>query len=148
MSTVTVEQQIHASPEAVWQIVTDVERWAEIISGIDKVEKREGEAFGVGFKWRETRTMMGKEATEDMWVDALVDGQSQVVSAASHGARCRSEISLPPQGGGTLLRYTFTGTPETFGAKVMCGLMGWMMKDATKKALAQDLVDIGKAAEA
>lgn len=64
------------------------------------------------------------------------------------GARYRSEISLTPQGGGKLLRYTFTGTPETFGAKVMWGLMGWMMKDATKKALAQDLVDIGKAAEA
>ena len=42
---------------------------------------------------------------------------------------------------------TFSGQPLTTGAKIMSALLGWMGASATRKALVQDLADIGAVAE-
>jgi carbon monoxide dehydrogenase subunit G len=65
---VSVSPDLFASPAKVWKVMTDVDHWESTISGIDKVEvlvDAEGPPM-VGLKWRETRTMYGKSASETM----------------------------------------------------------------------------------
>jgi len=47
---------------------TDLEGSAERLSGVNEAEILERPEFGLGTRWRETRTMFGKEATEEMVV--------------------------------------------------------------------------------
>lgn len=74
MTVITVERDIAAPPERVWDIVTDLELTTEVISAITAPERTDaGRGFGVGTAWRETRVMFGREATEAMAVFAVAE---------------------------------------------------------------------------
>lgn len=149
MPEITVTQPSTAPAEKVWDIMTAVDRWTEVVGGISEVEKLAGEEFGPGFKWRETREMMGKEATEEMWVTEVdLESHSYVVEAESHGMKYRSVVSVSPAPSGSELKMVFAGDPQTTGAKIMAKTMGKLFEGASRKALQQDLVDIAAAAEA
>ena len=66
---VEVQTLINAPRDRVWKIISDIDKSVDVISGIEKIEVLENPDAGlVGFKWRETRTMFGKQATEVMWI--------------------------------------------------------------------------------
>ncbi len=139
---------IRASKEAVWNAITDIENAPNRITGIQKVEILEKPAGGlVGLKWRETRTMFGKVATEVMWITEAVSNSYYQTRAESHGAIYTSRLSVQEQQGTALLSMEFSGKARTFGAKVMTGLLGWMFRGATQKAIQKDLDDIKKSIE-
>lgn len=141
---------IDASPKKVWSIISDIENSADTISGIDKVEVLEpakGPSI-TGLKWKETRTMFGKEATEVMWITDAKAPEHYDTRAESHGSVYTTRLSLEPAGKGATLTMSFEGVPQTFGAKVVWVLTGWMAKGAVRKAFQADLDDIKKAAEA
>ncbi len=62
------EQQVAAPPEKVFAMMSDFANAPQRISGISKVEMLTDGAVGVGTKFKETRVMLGKEATETMEV--------------------------------------------------------------------------------
>jgi carbon monoxide dehydrogenase subunit G len=139
---------IEGSPKAVWNVVTDIENAAETIQAIEKIEILEKpKAKLVGLKWRETRTMFGKTATEVMWITGAAEASHYETRAESHGSIYKTRVSLHGHEGGTRLRMEFEGEPVTFGAKLMWGLTGFMFKGATRKALQKDLEDIKKKVE-
>lgn len=145
----SVSTDIEAPAETVWNIIADIEHAHETIEGIDRLEVLEP-ATGpsiIGLKWRETRTMFGKQATEVMWITDAEDASFYETRAESHGAIYKSRLELEPNGNGTRLTMSFEATPETFGAKVMWVLTGWMAKGAMRKTLHKDLADIKTAAE-
>ncbi len=143
-----VQTAINAPRAAVWNVITDIENAADTISGIEKIEILEKPATGlVGLKWRETRTLFGKTATEVMWITAAEENSFYDTRAESHGAVYTTRISLAEQGGTTSIKMRFVGKPQTMVAKIMSLLMGWMFRGATQKALVQDLDDIRKAVE-
>lgn len=146
---VSSQVDINASAKTVWNVVTDIENSANTISAIQKVEILEKpKAKLVGLKWRETRTMFGKTATEVMWITGAAEASHYETRAESHGSIYTTRITLQPHEGGTRLQMDFEGKPVTFGAKLMWGLMGFMFKGATRKALQKDLDDIKKKIEA
>ena len=145
---VECEVAVSAKNEAVWAAITDHERWTEIISGIEKVEVLEKPEDGlVGFKWRETRTMFGKTATEEMWITEAVENSYYKTRAESHGCVYESTISVREEGEGCVLKMQFSGAPQGCLAKVLMVPMGFLFKRATIKALQQDLEDIKAAVE-
>ena len=145
---VEAQTTINAPKAAVWNIITDWENAADRISGIEKIEILEKPENGlVGLKWRETRTMFGKTAVETMWITDEVEGQSYQTRAESHGSIYISHLGITGEDGNCTLTMGFDGTPVTFVSKLMLGLMGWMFKSATLKAIQQDLDDIKAAAE-
>lgn len=143
-----VEKLINASPEAVWKVITDIDNAPNNISGIETVEilERQDSAF-VGLKWRETRIMFGKEATEVMWITDARENTSYSTRAESHGSTYITHFELQPEGAQTRLVMTFDGQAQTFGAKLMSAIMGIFFKGATIKALEKDLSDIKAAVE-
>jgi hypothetical protein len=140
---------INAPKERVWEVITDIHNSAENISGIEKIEilKEPADSL-VGLKWRETRTLFGKQATEIMWITDMEEHNYYQTRAESHGSIYISRLAVADQNDGSVLTFSFDGQPQTFGAKFMAFVMGWMFKGATKKALMKDLEDIKTAVEA
>ena len=139
---------IQAPKETVWEKITNIENSQNTISGIEDIEILEKPDQGIiGLKWRETRIMFGKTATEVMWITDAVENEYYTTRAESHGAIYETELRLTEQADKTLLEMSFEGRPQTFMAKLFSFLMGFMFKGATKKALQKDLEDIKTAAE-
>ena len=145
---ITTEVHVDAPKQAVWQAITDIEHAADRISGIEKIEVLDKPDAGfVGLKWRETRKMFGKAATETMWITDAVDNDYYEVEAQSHGSVYKSRVSVSEKDGGTDLRMDFGATPTNLTARILSATMGFMFKGATEKALHQDLEDIKTAVE-
>lgn len=147
MKPMTVSRRIDASPERVWDVLTDLERAAEVIRAIQSVEIHAGTGFGVGTRWTETRTMMGRTATETMAVTEVDPGRSYVVEADSGSTHYRSAFHLDPDNGGTSLTMTFEGQPSGLGGRILAATLGRLFSRPTRNALAADLEDIAVASE-
>ena len=147
MNPLTVSRHIDASPDRVWAVLTDLEHAPEVIRAVESVEVHTGTGFDVGTRWTETRTMMGRTASETMEVTAVDPGRSYVVEADSGGTHFRSEFRLAPEADGTTVTMTFRGQPSGLGGKVLAATLGRLFAGPTRKALAADLDDIARASE-
>ena len=149
MAQITVSHDIAADPAAVWSIVVDIDNWVDTIEAIETIERLDdSEGFGLGTKWRETRIMFGKSATEVMEVTEFEEGVRYATFAESHGSKYHSEIRVDPTDSGSRLTMGFRGEPQSTLAKIADATIGRLFMGATRKALAKDLADIGAAAEA
>lgn len=145
---IKVTREIAAPPDRVWQLLTDLDGAPQVVSGIEAIERLDGGGdFRVGTKWRETRTMFGRQATEEMEVTALAGGRSYTVEADGHGAHYTSTVTVEPAAAGSRVVMTFAGEPQGTVAKIMAATIGRLFAGATRKALKQDLDDIARAAE-
>lgn len=147
MYGLTITESVAAPPERVFELATDLAGAAERIAGIDSVELLTDGPFGVGTRWRETRIMMGKSATEEMGITAFEPGRSYTAEAESCGCHYTSVLTCEPDGEGTRLTLTFDGQPLTLTSKLMAPI-GWLMKGQVRKMLAADLANLRRAAEA
>ncbi len=148
-------QSVQAPPDRVFAVVADIPNAAGRIRAIEGIEVlAEAPAapgnlgpVGRGFRWRETRTMFGKKATEDMTITEWDPPRRYAVEARSHGCHYRSAVIVEPDGpGACTLTMTFDATPETAAAKVMMKVFFFMRKQI-EKALRTDLQDIKAHAE-
>ncbi len=147
---VAVSVDIDAPTQPVWDVISDIENCMDTISAINAleiIEPAKGPSI-MGLKWKETRTMFGKEASETMWITDLDEGRFYEARAESHGSVYLSRMTVEPKGDGSRLTMSFNGQPQTFGAKVMWALTGFMAKGAMRKACLQDLEEIKKKVEA
>ena len=139
---------INADRARVFEVFCDLENAAANIGAITKLEVLAGPAqLNLGTRWRETRTMFGQEATEEMWVTEYEEGASYVAEAESRGTRYRSEYRFISEGSGTRVDMTFEGRPVSLGAR-LAGVIGVLFVGTAKKALHQDLVDLKRVCEA
>lgn len=146
---IEMERTTTAAPADVWAVMTDIEGSADRISGITEVERLDdGDGFGVGTRWRETRVLFGKEASEEMEVTAVDEGHRYTVEAHNRGTHYVSDMIVEPAGTGSVLRMTFGAKQASKFSKLMARTVGKAFEGATRKALKQDLDDIAAAAEA
>lgn len=148
--------QMHAShsssatPERVWSVLTDLEGSPGRISGILSVERLDdGSEFGVGTKWKETRVMFGREASEVMEVTSVEPGSSYTVESDGKGAKYVSTMAVAPSAeGGSTVSMSFGGEPTGLVSRILSATLGKLAAGATRKMIEQDLKDIAAAAEA
>ena len=130
---------IQADITSVFQTFSDLDNIDNVVNSITALEVLTPPAqMQVGTKWKETRTVFGKEATETMWVTELVANSHYVVEAESHGTHYKSTYTFIEEEGGTRVHMSFEGTPLTFASRIM-SCIGVFFKGATKKLLMQDL---------
>lgn len=145
---VSASIEINVSKEKLWEVVTDYSKWKSFITSILDVEVLEEAVDSFkGFKWKETRMMFGKEATEVMWVTDFEVNSYYKTRAESHGSVYESTVEIKENGATCILTQGFEGFPQKIMGKIMMGLMGSMMNKSTEKALYKDLEDIKKYAE-
>lgn len=139
----SVSVEIGRPNQEVWNAIVDFENCSSYIKSILKVEILEKPAGTlVGFKWKETRVMFGKEATETMWITDYKEHQFYQTRAESHGSVYISRLSTKSIGDSTAVTMSFQGLPQTTVGKVMTFCLGFLMKGTMKKALLKDLNDI------
>ena len=142
-----VTKRVAAPVERVFAIASDFAGAAETIGGITRVEMLTDGPVGVGSRFRETRRMHGREATEEMEVTELVPNERYALGCESHGCLYRTVFRFTPKDGGTEVDMVFEATPQTLMAKIMSILTRPALK-MIGKVVEQDLEDIKSAAEA
>lgn len=153
MADLSVSELIAAPTPRVYALATDLARAAEHIDGIDKIELLSEGPFGPGTKWRETRTMMGKSATEVLEITAAAapespaDAGSYTAECESCGAHYWSTFTFTPEGEGTRVTMSWRWKTVSLMARLMSPLSVLMM-GSVKKMIAQDLADLKRVAEA
>jgi carbon monoxide dehydrogenase subunit G len=142
-------QHIHATPDKVWAVISDIPGSAATLSGIDAVQMLSDGPYGEGTRWKETRTMMGRSETVEMWVAQVDPPRSTTVKALQGGADYTSRFSLAERDGGTDLTLTFAAdvVKPTVLSKITMALFGKLGMSITRKALAKDLAEIAAKAE-
>lgn len=142
MSGFTVKTKIGASPEEVFAAFADLDRAAERISGITGIERLTDGPVGAGTRWRETRVMMGHEATEEMEFTAFDPGCGYTVEAESRGTRYSTEFLFRQADGyGTEVTVRFEAKPVSLAAKLLAPL-AWLMMGASRKCVEKDIEEL------
>jgi carbon monoxide dehydrogenase subunit G len=146
---IEVVREVAAPPDAVWAIIADVVGTAELIRGIDSVELVSGSSpVEVGTTWRETRTMLGRRATQELTVIAVDQGRWYTVTTHANGADLESTIRVEPGPDGSTLSITLDARSTSRLGSVMAATVGRAFEGTARSVLAQDLTDMATAAEA
>lgn len=147
--TVSVQREILAEPLAVWNTVTDIDRAPKVLTAVEKTERLAGDGFEVGTRWQETRRVMGRLATEEMWVTEAVAPVRAVIASESEGTTYTTAIDFKPSSLGTMLVFTFEASTANAGVgqKLLFALIGKAGVKAAKSAFERDLADIVEAVE-
>jgi carbon monoxide dehydrogenase subunit G len=148
MQDIRLTRHVAAPVDTVWDLATDLAGAPGTLSGVTRVEVLTPGPFGVGTRWRETRTMLGRDATEEMAVTAIERHRSYTVEADASGAHYVSTFTFEPSGGGTDVTVTFGARATTGVARVLAAVTGPLARRSVEKVLRGDLEDLARAAQA
>ncbi|WP_299168216.1 SRPBCC family protein [uncultured Arthrobacter sp.] len=146
---ISLTQHVNASADKVWAVISDIPGSATTLSSIKSIEMLSDGPYGEGTRWKETRTMMGRSETVEMWVSEANPPRITTVKALQNGADYTSRMTLEENDGGTDLTMTFAAemlNPSRMN-KLAMALFGKLGVNATRKALAKDLAEIATRAE-
>jgi hypothetical protein len=149
MAVVRVVKHVNAAPAVVFAVAADLEHWPDFIRGVQRIDRLEPHADGplrAGMRFRETRTMFGRESTEEFQVTACDAPHRFSLEAKSCGVLFASEHRFIPDIAGTLVELTLTTKPISLMAKLMKPLSGLML-GPMKKCVEADLDDLKAVAE-
>lgn len=142
---IVIEKSFNVGKKDLMEFMSEPKKLEGVVSGIASVEILSNAMKGGGVKWRETRVMFGKEATEDMWISKYdVNGGLMHIEAASHGVEYLTTYNFRETDGGVDMKMVFAGKPVTLFAKIMTPL-AYLFKGTTKKLLEADLEEIERA---
>lgn len=140
--TVSAAITIHATKAAVWASTTDIARFAELLSGVEKIEMVEKPATGlVGLKWKETRVLFGKPAAVEKWITEEKEKDYYTTRAEQDGFVFITTNRVSGSDGAVVLTGIHETQPQGFVAKLKALPMVFF-KGMIKKAILQDLNDI------
>lgn len=146
MARFTTRRRISAPRSRVFAVFTDFAAAADRIAGIKSLELLTDGPIGAGTRFRETREIFGKEATEEMEITVYEPDRHYRVEAESHGCKYLTTFEFEEVDGATDVTMVFEGIAESWVAKLMTPL-AWMMSGATRKLIEADLDDLQKHCE-
>jgi hypothetical protein len=123
---------------------TDLDGMPGRIKGITKVEKLTPGPVGLGTKYKETRLMFKREATETFEFTAFEPNRRYEMVANSCGAEYRFDFRFAPEGAGTRVDVTSNIRAVSFWAKLFSPLAKLMM-GTMRRCVEDDLNDLEKA---
>jgi carbon monoxide dehydrogenase subunit G len=144
MPTFTISRVIAAPVAETFRLASDIEGLPGRIKGITKVEKLTPGPVGVGTRYKETRVMFKREASETFEFTAFEPDRRYEVTASSCGAEYRCEFRFTPEGAGTRVDVTFQVRAVSFVAKLFSPLAPLMM-GTMRRCVEADLSDLEKA---
>ena len=82
-----------------------------------------------------------------MWITEAEEDSYYKTRAESHGSVYTTVVSITEKENQVFLSMEFGAKAQSFGAKFLSFIFAFMIKSATKKALAKDLHDIKEIVE-
>ncbi|WP_421733702.1 SRPBCC family protein [Cellulomonas sp.] len=129
---------IAASPERVWAVVVDVERWPERIPTVDSVERLDDGPLAVGSR---TRLQQPRLSPAVWTVTELVDGSSYTWESRSPGVTITASHVVERHTEGSRLTLALTVSGPLSG-------VGWLMtRSLTRRYVETEAASISRAAE-
>lgn len=147
MKPVIARQSCAAPVDVLWDVATDLAKLPSHISGITRTEVIAGEPFAVGTTWRETRTMLGREASETMTITAVEPERSYTAEAHSSGMHYVTRWDFRATDTGSEVVMTFSGEPTGTIGRLASRVFGAMNR-SLEKTMRTDMADLARAAEA
>lgn len=141
MARISLETTINAPAERVFDAISDFANTARLIKGITRIEMLTDGPTRVGTRFRESRIMFGKEATEVFEVVGFEPPRQYTLRAMSCGFEVNATMRCAPANGSTRLALDMISRPVTFMARLMSPL-GALMNGQMRKAMDKDLQDI------
>jgi uncharacterized protein YndB with AHSA1/START domain len=135
-----IDVDIDAPRSDVFEALTDLEAAREWMPDLQEIEVLSETRNGEGLRWRETRTMFGREASEVMEVTAYEPPDHiHVFADGTEGSSGRGKYDFDYR-----LTETDDGTHVALDAEItdmgfFMGLIGKLMKGTFKKAIQKDL---------
>src|SRR4249920_945241 len=86
MAKVKVSTEVKAPVERVFELFTDIEHAAERVSGIKEIEVLSPGSFNLGYRWTETREVMGRLDDATMEITAFERNRTYTVTHHKGGA--------------------------------------------------------------
>lgn len=127
--------------------MTDLDRFAGA-AAVDHIERLDdGDEFGLGTRWRETRTMFGRQASEEMIVTDFHPGRQYTTQAHNHGMKYESVVSVAETESGCRITMSFSAEGGSLVARLFAASIGRLFEPATRRMMAADLAAIAAAAE-
>lgn len=98
-------QRVSAPPQTVAAAIADIDEYGLWMPNLVRIERLTEENFGVGTRWRETRRMFGREATEEFEVRVWEPGERlELFVDGRKGSSRRGEFRFV---------YTFAGDGDS-----------------------------------
>lgn len=141
MKTMTFDTPIKADPARTFAVFADFRAADQRVEGIKKLEVLTDGPIGKGTRFRETRIMFNREATEEMEITDFQPGRSYTVTCNSCGVAWNSTFKFEPDGQGTRVRLEMNCKPLTLFAKLMSPL-GSLMAGSLRKCIEKDMTDL------
>ena len=138
MPALTCTSKINAPLEKVFEVFTDFSNAADRIDGIKSLDLLSDAPIGKGTRFRETRVMFGKEATEEMEITDFQPNESYRVEAESCGTHYVTDYTFRNDGTATIVELSFAGNPVSLMGKLMSPMF-FFMKNTLRKCLEEDL---------
>lgn len=141
-----VQETIAAARPVAFAAASDVRGWPTMMPAIERTEILTREPVGAGTRFRETRRLHGKLASEVMTLAEFEPPERFVVTAFNHGARYRIEHVFEDLSPGTRLTLTFSARPITRAARLLTPI-AYLFRGGLVKIVRKDLQDLKAAIE-
>ncbi len=135
MAKVTVSRRIDAPVDVVFRTVAHVERFSQAVPHILRVEFLSEVKSGVGARFRETRMMMGREASTELEVTEYVENERVRIVSEAGGALWDSVFTVARDGEETELKLVMDARPQSMRARMTLPLI----IGTVRKAIEQDM---------
>jgi len=148
MAQFSMTKRIEAPLEAVFETATDLQRAAEHIRGIEKIELLTTLPVRVGTRWRETRRVMGRSDTQTLEVTAFDPPHGYTIGCDSCGSYFETTFRFAPAAGNaTDVTLEVRCEARSLVAKLMSPIGNLMFGRVMRKCMSDDLEDIGRVAK-
>lgn len=138
MGRINLSIGINATPEDVFEVVSDVEKSPDRLHGYEKVELLTDGPVRVGTKWRETRNMSGKHSVQEWEMTAFDSPKRFSAYCDAEGYDVEWTMGVEAVGDVSRLTLNMTTKPRTFIGKLLTPvelLMASMCKGIVRRDL-------------
>lgn len=141
MAKVRVSSEVKAPVDQVFGLFTDIEHAAERVSGIKKIEIKSTGPINQGFRWSETREVLGRLNDAEMEITSFEPNHTYTVTHRKGGVRIDTVFTFESVPAGTRVSVEFELNSQGLPPGLLLPLE-WAIGGKVRNVLSDDLADL------
>ena len=133
MGKTTATRLIKAPVDKVFKAISDVKTFEETNPNIVRIELLSDQSSGIGTKFRETRSMNGREATTELEFTEYVENEHVRIVSDAGGTIWDTLMKLTSEGEITRLDMEMDARPYKLMSKIVNPLISGMVNKAVQE---------------